>query len=135
MVSNHPSSPVVRVVFYHVLEVSCYHSFWAVKLQLFLCLVTLGYITCKYLQVFRYSAQDVKFVCIDFKSASQSCLRIHLDCLTVPLRAIYLVFKTASRDAEEVIQVSSLLEEEVPTELKVLLTLTGTLTSFRSTPL
>jgi hypothetical protein len=28
-----------------------------------------------------------------------------------------------------------MLEEEVPTELKVLLTLTGTLTSFRSTPL
>ena len=32
-------------------------------------------------------------------------------------------------------RVQTLLEEEVPTELKVLLTLTGTLTSFRSTPL
>ncbi len=31
VVSNHTSSPVVRVVFYHVLEVSCYHSFWVVK--------------------------------------------------------------------------------------------------------
>jgi hypothetical protein len=31
--------------------------------------------------------------------------------------------------------ISQMLEEEVPTELKVLLTLTGTLTSFRSTPL
>jgi hypothetical protein len=31
VVSNHPSSPVVTVVFYHVLEVSCYHSFWAVN--------------------------------------------------------------------------------------------------------
>jgi hypothetical protein len=33
VVSDHPSSPVVTVLFYHVLEVSCYHSFWAVKLQ------------------------------------------------------------------------------------------------------
>ncbi len=31
LMSNHPSSPVIMVVFYHVLEVSCYHSFWAVK--------------------------------------------------------------------------------------------------------
>ncbi len=30
VVSDHPSSPMVEVVFYHVLEVSCYHSFWAV---------------------------------------------------------------------------------------------------------
>ncbi len=42
VVSHHPSSPVVTVVFYHVLEVSCYHSFWAVKLRLCLRLVTLG---------------------------------------------------------------------------------------------
>ncbi len=53
VVSNHPSSPVVMVVFYHVLEVSCYHSCWVVKLQLCLRLVTLGSITCKYPQVFR----------------------------------------------------------------------------------
>jgi hypothetical protein len=77
-----PSSPLVTVVFYHVLEVSCYHSFRAVKSQLFLRLVTLGCFACKHLQVFRYSVQDVKFVRIDFKSALQSCLRIHLDCLT-----------------------------------------------------
>jgi hypothetical protein len=50
--SNHPSSPVVMIVFYHAMEVSCYHSFWAVKLQLCLCLDTLGSITCKYFQVF-----------------------------------------------------------------------------------
>ncbi len=31
VVSNHPSSPVVTVVFYHVLEVSCYSSFWVVE--------------------------------------------------------------------------------------------------------
>jgi hypothetical protein len=53
VVSNHPSSPVVTVVFYHVLEVFCYHSFWAVKSRLCLRLFTLGSITCKYLQVFR----------------------------------------------------------------------------------
>ncbi len=39
--------------------------FWAVRLQLCLCLVTLGSIACKYLQVFSYSAQDVEFVRID----------------------------------------------------------------------
>ncbi len=41
------SSPVVMIEFYHAMEVSCYHSFWAVKLQL-----CLRFITCKYLQVF-----------------------------------------------------------------------------------
>ncbi len=61
-----PSSPMVAIVFYHVLEVSCYHSFWAVKSQLCLRLVTLGSIIGKCLQVFSCSAQDVKFVRIDF---------------------------------------------------------------------
>ncbi len=61
-----PSSPVVTIVFYHAMEVSCYHSFWAVKLQLCLHLDTLGSIIGKCLQVFSWSAQDVKFVCIDF---------------------------------------------------------------------
>jgi hypothetical protein len=42
------------------------------------------------------------------KSALQSCLRIHLACL-VATRTIYLVLKTVSRDAEEVIKVSSYL--------------------------
>ncbi len=37
-----PSSPVVTIVFYHAMEVSCYHSFWAVKSRLCLRLVTLG---------------------------------------------------------------------------------------------
>ncbi len=76
------SSPVVMIMFYHAMEVSCYHSFWAVKLQSCLCFVTLGTITCKCLQVFSWSLQDVEYVCILFKSALQSCLRIHLDCLT-----------------------------------------------------
>ncbi len=39
--------------------------FWMVKLQLCLRLVTLGSITCKYLQVFSKSVQDVEFVHID----------------------------------------------------------------------
>jgi hypothetical protein len=37
------SSPVAMIVFYHAMEVSCYHSFWAIKLQLCLWLVTLGF--------------------------------------------------------------------------------------------
>jgi hypothetical protein len=43
---------------------------------------------------------------LTFKSALQSCLRIHLDCLTA-IKTNLLVLKTASRDAEEVIKVSS----------------------------
>jgi hypothetical protein len=77
-----PSYPLVTIVFYHAMEVSCYHFFWAVKLQLCLCLVTLGSITCKCLQVFSWSAQNVELSALIFKSASWSCLRIHLDCLT-----------------------------------------------------
>ncbi len=34
VVSEHPSSSVVTVTIYHVLEVSCYHSFWAVKIAI-----------------------------------------------------------------------------------------------------
>jgi hypothetical protein len=56
---------VATIVFYHAMEVSFYHSFWAVKLQLCLRLVTLGSITRKYLQVFSLSVQDVEFVHID----------------------------------------------------------------------
>ncbi len=80
--SDHPSSPVVTVVFYHVFDVFCYHSFWAVKLRLCLQLVTLGFIlvsTSSYLgKVRRMSNLST----LTFKSASQSCLRIHLDFLT-----------------------------------------------------
>ncbi len=47
-----PSSPVVTIVFNHAMEVSCYHSFWEVKLQLCLRLDTLGSIIGKCLQVF-----------------------------------------------------------------------------------
>ncbi len=60
MVSNHSTLPSGHDSFLHALAVSCYHSFWAVKLQICLCLVTLGSIICKCLQVFSLSAQDVK---------------------------------------------------------------------------
>ena len=43
-----PSSPLVTIVFYHVIEVSCYHSFWAVTSRLYLCLIALGSFTHKY---------------------------------------------------------------------------------------
>ncbi len=102
-----PSSPVVTIVFYHAMEVSCYHSFWAVKLQLCLRLLLWGLLlvsTLRYSVKVRMMSNLSALTC---KSASQSCLRIHLDCLTAPLQAIYLVLKTASRDAEEVIKVSS----------------------------
>jgi hypothetical protein len=75
-----PSSPVVTIVFYHAMEVSCYHSFWAVKLQSCLRLVTLGSITIsRYSVKLRRMSNLSKLTC---KSVSQSCLRIHLDCLT-----------------------------------------------------
>ncbi len=77
-----PSSPVFTIVFYHVLEVSCYHSFWAVTLQLCLCLVTLGSITCKYSSYSAKVHRMLNLSALTFKSALQSCLRIHLDCLT-----------------------------------------------------
>jgi hypothetical protein len=82
VVSDHPSSPVVTVVFYHVLEVSCYHSFWVVESGLCLRLVALGFIL---VSTSRYSGKMRRmsnFSALTFKSASQSCLRIHLDCLT-----------------------------------------------------
>jgi hypothetical protein len=59
------SSLVATTLFYQAMEVSCYHSFWAVKSRLCLHLLTLGSFTCKYLQVFSLSAQDVEFVRID----------------------------------------------------------------------
>ncbi len=39
------SCQAVTIVFYHDIEVSCYHSFWVVKLQLCLRLVTQGSVT------------------------------------------------------------------------------------------
>ncbi len=56
--------------------------FWAVKLQLCLPLVTLGSIL---VSASRYSVEVRRMSnlsALTFKSASQSCLKIHLDCLT-----------------------------------------------------
>ncbi len=75
-----PSSSVVTIVFNHAMEVFCYHSFWAVKLQLCLRLHTLGSIIGKCLQVFMRRMSNLST--LTFKSALQSCLRIYLDCLT-----------------------------------------------------
>jgi hypothetical protein len=51
-----PSCPaVMRILFYHAMETSCYHSFWTVKSWLCLRFVTLGsviVIICKCLQIF-----------------------------------------------------------------------------------
>ena len=55
--------------------------FWAVKLQLCLRLVTLGSIL---VSASRYSVEVCRMSnssALTFKSVSQSCLRIHLDCL------------------------------------------------------
>jgi hypothetical protein len=43
-----PSCPLATIVFYHVMGVACHHSFWAVTLRLYLCLVALQSFTHKY---------------------------------------------------------------------------------------
>ena len=77
-----PFSPVVTIVFYHVMEVSCYHSFWAVTSRLCLCLVALGSFTHKYSRHSVEVRSMSNLSALTCKSASQSCLRIHLGCLT-----------------------------------------------------
>ncbi len=77
-----PSSPVVTIVFYHVMEVSCYHSFWAVTLRLCLRLLCWGLLL---ISTSRHSVEVrsmSNLSALTSKSASQSCLRIHLGCLT-----------------------------------------------------
>ncbi len=77
-----PSCPVVTIVLYHAMEVSCCHFFWAVELRLCLRLVTLGSIL---VSASRYSVEVRRMwnlFALTFNSASQNCLRIHLDCLT-----------------------------------------------------
>ncbi len=76
------SSPLVTIVFYHVMEVSCYHSFWAVTSRLCLCLVALGSFTHKYSRHFVEVRSMSNLFAVTSKSALQSCLRIHLGCLT-----------------------------------------------------
>ncbi len=77
-----PSSPVVTIVFYHVLEVSCYHSFWAINCNYVYALLLWGLL---HVSTSRYSVKVCRMsnlFTLTFKSALQSCLRIHLDCLT-----------------------------------------------------
>ena len=77
-----PSCPLVMIVFYHVMEVSCYHSFWAVTLRLCLCLVALGSFTHNYSRHSVEVRSMSNLYALTSKSASRSCLRIHLGCLT-----------------------------------------------------
>ncbi len=79
-----PSCPFVTIVFYHVMEVSCYHSFWVVTSRLCLCLVTLGSFTHKYSRhsVEVRSMSNLSALTSKSVSAVRSCLRIHLGCLT-----------------------------------------------------
>ncbi len=54
------------LVFYHVMEVSCYHSFLGGYFAIMSAPINLGSVTYKYLQAFIWSAQYVEFVSIDF---------------------------------------------------------------------
>ena len=82
VVNNHSAFPLVTIVFYHVMEVSCYHSFWAVTLRLCLCLVALGSFTHKYSWHSVEVCSMSNLSALTSKSALRSCLRIHLVCLT-----------------------------------------------------
>ncbi len=64
-------------------------------------------VVCKCLQVFSLSAQDVNFFRIDFWVSNAKLIKNPPRLSSEHSRAIYLVLKTASRDAEEVIKVSS----------------------------
>ncbi len=84
-----PSSPVVTIVFYHAMEVSCYYSFWAVKSRLYYALllwVLLLVSTSRYSVKWCWMLNLSTLTC---KSAPQSCLRIHLDCQTAVKSNLY----------------------------------------------
>ncbi len=95
------------IVFYHVMKVSCYHSFWAVTLRLCLRLLLWGllFVSTSRHTIEVHSMSNLS--ALTCKSASRSCLRIHLGCLTALLEQSIWSPKTASRGAEEVIKVSS----------------------------
>ncbi len=68
--------------FYHVMEVSCYHSFWVVTSRLCLRLLLWGLLL---ICTSRHSVEVRSMLNLSAStsmSASQSCLRIHLACLT-----------------------------------------------------
>jgi hypothetical protein len=79
VVSNHSVLPIGHN---SVLEVSCYHSFWAVTLGLCLCLVALGSFTHKYSRHSVEVRSMLNLSALTSKSALRSCLKIHLGCLT-----------------------------------------------------
>jgi hypothetical protein len=82
VVSDHPSNSVVTVVFYHVLEVSCYTPFGRLICNYIYALLLWGLLL---VSTSRYSGKVRRMSnlsAMTFKSASQSCLRIHLGCLT-----------------------------------------------------
>ncbi len=64
---------------------SCYHSLvWVVTLRVLSAPFTLGFVTIlrhKWFQVFNWVRRMSNSFCLDFKSALQRRLRIHLDCL------------------------------------------------------
>ncbi len=106
-----PSCPAVTIVSYHAMEVSCYHSFWAVELQLCLSIVTLGSVTIGCVQMplgIQIKCAGCQNFCIDFcvsiAKLHKDPSRLSSDC---PKSTIYLILKTALRDAEAVIKVSS----------------------------
>ncbi len=77
-----PSSPVVTIVFYHAVEVSCYHFFGRLNRDYVYALLLWGLLL---VSASRYSVKVCRMLnlsALTFKSASRSCLRIHLDCLT-----------------------------------------------------
>ncbi len=77
-----PSSPVVTIVFYHAMEVSCYHFVLVVKRDYVYALLLWSLLL---VSASRYSVEVRRMSnlsAMTFKSVSQSYLRIHLDCLT-----------------------------------------------------
>jgi hypothetical protein len=80
------SSPVVRIVFYHVMEVSCYHFFFERLNCNSVCALLLWGLL--FASTSRHSVEVRSMLnssALTCSSASQSCLRIHLGCLTALL--------------------------------------------------
>ncbi len=77
-----PSSPVVTIVFYHVMEVSCYHFFFGQLNRDCVCALLLwGHL---FVNTSRHSVEVCSMSnlsALTCKSESRSCLRIHLACL------------------------------------------------------
>ena len=91
VVSNHSVLPIlVMIVFYHVMEVSCYHSLFGRLLRDYICALLL----CSLLLISTPGLQLKCTVCriscpLTSKSALRSCLRIHLVCLTAVKKNLF----------------------------------------------